>query len=198
MGEHEFQDESFDDLLERVRSGDEAAASRLVQLYEGIVRRSVRSRLGRPMRRALDSMDVVQSVHRSLLIGMRHEKFAIRSPDDLVGLALVMVRRKVARQWRRIKARPDARAESSPEADFSDNPDRPGGDPAAAVLADDALEAFLAEVDDTDRKLVHLRLDGHSTTEAAGLLGLDPKFLRVRLMRLRKKIRDRGLLDPWL
>src|SRR5262245_35944565 len=87
--------DDFTGLLARVRRGDEAALAQLVARYEGIVRRAARNLLGPSMRPYLDSLDVVQSVHRSLLIGLRHDKFDISTPDNLIGLAVTMVRRKV-------------------------------------------------------------------------------------------------------
>jgi transposase len=38
-----------------------------------------------------------------------------------------------------------------------------------------------------------LRMDGHSTSEAARKLGVGAGFLRVRLGRLRKRFLERGL-----
>ena len=97
---------TFLELLARVRGGDDAAAAELVQRYERAVLRSVRSRLGKSMRSAMDSMDVMQSVHRSLLTGVKNERFQLATPQQLIGLAVVMVQRKVARHWRKLKQFP--------------------------------------------------------------------------------------------
>src|SRR5512145_318104 len=99
-------DDEFVKLLARVRGGDESAAGELVQRYERAVLRAVRSRLSHHMRRAMDSMDVVQSVHQSLLIGLRSQRFDMSSPAQLIALAVVMVQRKIARHWRKIKQLP--------------------------------------------------------------------------------------------
>ena len=49
----------FDELLSRVRRGDQLAASELVRLYEPEIRREVRLRLtSAAMRRTLDSLDI--------------------------------------------------------------------------------------------------------------------------------------------
>ena len=56
--------------------------------------------LSRDLRPYLDSLDLVQSVHKSLLLGLRSDKFDISNPEKLVALALTMVRRKAARHWR--------------------------------------------------------------------------------------------------
>ena len=54
---------SFTDLIQRVRAGDEKAATELVRRYEPAIRVAVRVRLTDPgLRRFLDSMDICQSV----------------------------------------------------------------------------------------------------------------------------------------
>jgi RNA polymerase sigma-70 factor (ECF subfamily) len=187
--------DNFSALLDRVRRGDDAAVKELVQRYEGVVRRAARGLLGPAMRPQLDSVDIVQSVHRSLLIGLRKEQFALATPDHLIALALTLVRRKVSRQWRRIKRQqvPPGRT----PCDVQRGSPQPG--PADAAQYNDAVRHVLAHIDDTqDRKLVELRLQGFSTSEVARQMNLDSRFLRVRLGRLRHRLRERGLLTEWL
>src|SRR5690242_14346541 len=93
----------FSDLLALARQGDEAALSQLVNEYEREVHTVARIRLGSALRPYVDSLDLVQSVHRSLLIGLRDGRFDISTPQNLVALALTIVRRKVARQWRKVQ-----------------------------------------------------------------------------------------------
>src|SRR5262245_44508831 len=100
-------DDDFADLLARVRGGDDAATAELVRRYERAVLRSVRSRLSQSMRGAMDSMDVMQSVYRSLLTGVKNERFQLTTPQQLIGLAVVLVQRKVARHWRKLKRFPN-------------------------------------------------------------------------------------------
>src|SRR5713101_4998679 len=93
--------EPFADLLARARQGDQAALTALSRQYEPEVRIVARVLLGPALRPYLDSLDLVQSVHRSLLAGLRDDKFELDSPDRLVVLAVAMVRRKIGRLWRR-------------------------------------------------------------------------------------------------
>src|SRR5262245_18751564 len=95
--------DTFTVLLDRVRGGDKSAEAELVQRYEGIIRRAARGLLGPAMRPHLDSVDIAQSVHRSLFIGLRRQAFSFSSPDQLIALALTLVRRKVSRHWRKIQ-----------------------------------------------------------------------------------------------
>ncbi|MEQ1828910.1 MAG: ECF-type sigma factor [Pirellula sp.] len=90
----------FDLLLLAARSGDSDALGKLVAQYEPELRIVARARLGTALRPHLDSIDLVQSVHRSLLIGLRADRFDTSSPEKLIALALTIVRRKVAKHWR--------------------------------------------------------------------------------------------------
>src|SRR6186713_2758496 len=75
----------------------------IVERYEPEVRMVARARLGAALRPHLDSLDLVQSVHRSLIVGLRAERFDISTPENLIALAMTIVRRKVARHWRKLK-----------------------------------------------------------------------------------------------
>jgi DNA-directed RNA polymerase specialized sigma24 family protein len=108
-----------------------------------------------------------------------------------------MIRRKVARQWRR------HRRQLRP-ADEADIPNAlttltvTDGDPARAAAINDALRVLWETLDAPERRMMELRLDGHSTAEVARLLDLDADVLRVRLSRLRQRLRAGGMLDDWL
>src|SRR5438128_1629711 len=95
--------DEFAALLQRARTGDQSALTHLAAQYEREVRIVARVLLGRGLRPYLDSLDLVQSVHKSLLIGLRTDRFDISSPEKLVALALTIVRRKVARHWRHLQ-----------------------------------------------------------------------------------------------
>src|SRR5207249_8933282 len=90
----------FTALLARSRGGDRDALTELVREYEAKVRVVAHVLLGPALRPYLDSIDLVQSVHRTLLLGLRQDKFDVSTPERLLALALTLVRRKVARQWR--------------------------------------------------------------------------------------------------
>lgn len=179
--------ESFSDMVARARSGDERALAELAGQYEAEVRIAARVLLGPLLRPHVDSMDLVQSIHRSLLVGLRSNKFEFTRPEQLLALVLTMVRRKAARcvrlQSRRLRLTAKAVTSGSwPSGETA------GADPAKAVQHDDALRYLMDQLDGTDRRVVELRLQGYSTAEAARELGLDPDGLRVRLSRLRRRL----------
>jgi RNA polymerase sigma-70 factor (ECF subfamily) len=182
----------FYGLMARLRAGDESALSPLVENYADIVRRTAHRLLGRALRPYLDSVDLVQSVHRALLAGLRDHKFEIATPDQLVSLALTILRRRVARHWRHLRHEPGAETDTP---DFTlaglREPDATA-DPTRDPLFNDEVDRLLAGMAEVDRRLLELRLQGHSTAAAARVLGVDAGFLRVRLSRLRQRLQAEG------
>src|SRR5580704_19564293 len=87
----------FADLIRRVRSGDEAAATELVQRYEPAIRRAVRIRLSDTrLARAFDSMDVCQSVMASFFVRAALGQYELDAPEQLLKLLATMARHKLA------------------------------------------------------------------------------------------------------
>jgi RNA polymerase sigma-70 factor (ECF subfamily) len=191
----------FLELLERGRTGDQQALTTLVQHYEREVRLMARVLLGPALRPHLDSLDLVQSVHRSLLIGLHGGRFQFRSPKDLLALAMTVVRRKVARQWRHLQRQ--KRLESSTN-DSQNLPDvllslsSSSGDPARAAQFNDQVRELCRHLSDAEHTILQMRLAGFDPAEIAAHLGLSNVALRVRLTRLRQRLQETGVLDDWL
>jgi RNA polymerase sigma-70 factor (ECF subfamily) len=182
-------------LLARVRAGDESALGELLRRCEPQLRTAARVLLGPMLRPHLDSLDVVQSVHRTLLPGLQAGRYDLSEPGQLVALALTVVRRKVADGWR--KARRTAPPGTAPAVGTDDPVDESAPDPAELAGQRDAAERLLTLADGPDRELLRLRLEGLDTPEIARRLGADPHVLRARLSRLRKRLREAGAED-WI
>src|SRR4051794_21749484 len=93
----------FAETLRQAAIGDPAALQKLAAEYEPKVRIVARVLLGPALRPYLDSADLAQSVHLSIVAGLRDNKFRVASPDDLIGLAVTILRRKAAKQWRHLQ-----------------------------------------------------------------------------------------------
>lgn len=178
-------DETFRSLLEQAQAGDQEALKRLIERYESKIRIVVRSRLGPLLRPYLDSVDVIQSVHRSMMSGLAQGKFDIESPRNLVALATTMVRAKISNQWRRHKRQ---------VRDCLSDTDRPvkvSGDPLDQLIYNDEMRRLLEELPEVDCQVIRLRSEGLSTAEAAQKLGLPANVVRVRLSRIRKRLLEK-------
>lgn len=186
-------------LFAAARQGDENAILAIVTRFEPELRIVARQRLAPALHPYLDSMDLVQSVQKSLLRGIRQQRFDITSQERLLGLLHVMLRRKVARQWR--KHRRQIRlgtaatdGDELPPDPLALIPDNAAG-PARQSMNHEQIERLLGKLDACDRELIQLRLEGRTTAEAARMMQLNPDVVRVRLSRLRRRLREMHFFD---
>src|SRR5262249_17892256 len=74
----------------------------------------------------------------------------------------------------------------------------PRADPVTEAQFRDQLAHLCANLDGAERRMLDLRLQGHSTAEIAQEMGLKSIALRVRMTRLRQRLRASGVRDDWL
>lgn len=177
-------------LLDRIRLKDENALAELLERYREPIQRVARRLLGRALRPHLDSADLMQLVHETLLVGVRGQTIDITQPDKMMALAVTLLRRKVAYYWRKIKRDPAMKdtvdiAGAGQIASESESP-------VDTFAFSEEVEKLLQSLDPVDRRLLELRLEGHTTADVANILMIDACTLRVRLGRLRKRLKDRG------
>jgi RNA polymerase sigma-70 factor (ECF subfamily) len=198
----EGQDE-FAALMTRVRLGDREALLHLLGCYQREVQQVARYLLGRKLQQRLDPSDLLQSVHRTLILGLRDNKITVHSEQKLVNLAVAVARNKIARAARDLRyqerhASPLLETALSSPAGAAAATRNDQEDPARLIEHADAVERLLERLEEADRELLRLRIEGHSTAEVARLLGLNADVLRVRLSRLRQKLRESDLLSQWV
>ena len=141
----------------------------------------------------------LQSVHHSLLVGLREARFDISSPEKLIALGSTIVRRKVARKWRAIRRQPPPSGRAGENlAQTLSSLSSPSADPAKAAEFNDQIERLCENPSDAERRVLELRLEGYTSPEVASQLGLHAVALRVRWTRLRKRLHDAGILTDWL
>jgi RNA polymerase sigma factor (sigma-70 family) len=192
----------FADLMARAGRGDEDALAELSRQYEPKVRVVARVLLGPALRPYLDSVDLVQSVHKSLMLGLRRNQYDISDPDKLVALTLTMLRRKAARHWRRLQRQQRlsgaAAADSSTLADVLTSLSSSGSDPARDAEFRDQVRHVCRHLDETERRILELRSQDYTTAEVAEQVGISPVALRVRMTRLRQRLAAAGVVTDWL
>lgn len=181
---------SFTELIQRVRSGDEAAAEELVRTYEPHVRRAVRIRMRQPrLRQLVDSMDICQSVMGRFFVRAATGQFRLETPQQLVALLVKMSENRI-RDWQRrqVTQRRDVRREvllsrlpegvQIPDRDHADETEPSPGE---------MLDRLLREMPERERRLARQKLSGRSWDDIAKREGKSPDALRMRLRRAAHK-----------
>jgi RNA polymerase sigma-70 factor (ECF subfamily) len=188
-------DESFAELMGRVRAGDEQAAAALVRRYEPEIRREVRFLLRDPfLRRSFDSMDICQSVMGSFFLRAALGEYDLNQPQDLVRLLISMTRNKVVDATRRQRAqRRDHRRATSLEAvDLATN------SPSPSQIAEERelLAMFRGRLSPEERQLADLRAAGREWADIAQEVGGTPEARRKQLTRAISRVsQELGLED---
>jgi RNA polymerase sigma-70 factor (ECF subfamily) len=188
-------EESFSELIGRVRAGDDQAAAQLVRRYEPEIRREVRFLLRDPfLRRSFDSMDICQSVMSSFFLRAALGEYDLDQPQDLIRLLISMTRNKVVDATRRQRAqRRDHRRATSLEAvDLAT--DAPS--PSQIVEGRELLSAFRTRLTDEERRLADLRAGGREWSDIAREVGGTGEARRKQLTRAIARVsHDLGLDD---
>ena len=190
-----MNEESFAELIRRVRAGDEQAAASLVRRYEPEIRREVRFLLRDPfLRRSFDSMDICQSVMGSFFLRAALGEYDLNEPQDLVRLLISMTRNKVVDATRRQRAqrRDHRRATSLETVDLATK----APSPSEIVEERELLALFRDRLSPEERQLADLRAAGREWAEIARELGGSAEARRKQLTRAISRVsQELGLED---
>jgi RNA polymerase sigma-70 factor (ECF subfamily) len=189
---------SFEELLRRVRAGDQAAARELVQRYEPTIRRAVRFRLADShLGRLLDSMDICQSVLASFFLRAAAGQYNLEQPQQLVKLLTAMARNKLAFQARAQQrlCRDQRRVQSVglDEGVFvAADPS-----PSQQVEGEELLREAQRLLSPDEREVLELRQEGLEWAVIAERLGGTAEGLRKKLARAVDRVAHQLHLDDY-
>jgi RNA polymerase sigma-70 factor (ECF subfamily) len=184
--------DSFEDLMARLRAGDNRAATEVFQRFAGRLIALARSRLDTVIRQKVEPEEIVNSVFKSFLLRQAQGQFELGNWDNLWTLLTLLTVRKCATQakhflrgrrnvQREAAAQPLAN-DSSVAWDFIDREPTPDD---AAVLTDTLAQA-MAELDERDRGILALHLQSKSVTEISAEIGYAPRTVRRALEHIQK------------
>jgi RNA polymerase sigma factor (sigma-70 family) len=181
------EDESFRDLIRRVRAGDEQAAAELVRQYEPEIRREVRLRLTDPgLRRVIDSVDICQSVLGNFFARAALGQFDLGEPRQLLALLVKMARNRLTDWARRQTAERRNQCRELPLDGSTLRGQEPCAvdpSPSQVVAGKELLEQVRVRMSDEERSIAERRVAGSDWAEIAAELGGTPEGLRKRLAR---------------
>jgi RNA polymerase sigma-70 factor (ECF subfamily) len=164
--------ESFDEVIARLRDGDQDAAAEVFHRYARRIVGLARSRLDTGLQARVDPESVAQSVFRSFFIRHGQEQFELTDWDGLWSLLVRITLRKCGRQVAHHRAaRRDVQKERGvavpEEGSFDQHWEAISRDPTPdeAVALTETVEILMEQLDETQRRVVTLRLQGSTIPE---------------------------------
>jgi RNA polymerase sigma factor (sigma-70 family) len=189
----------IDELIRRVRAGDQDAAAELVKRYEPAIRRAVRFRLADArLGTLLDSMDICQSVLGSFFVRVATGQYKLETPEQLMKLLTTMARNKLISQARKQHAQ---RRDTRRIASTDQNEGRfisASESPSNQVAVRDLLQEVQRRLSPEERRILELRNEGQDWASIASELGGSAEALRRRLSRALDRIAEQLALDDAL
>ena len=183
---------SFAKFLAQLRSQDDAAAK---EVFERFVHQLVvlaRRHIGAGLRHKVDPEDIVQSAYKSFFFRYGAGNLDLDNWNSIWGLlTLITVRKCAARAaYHRAECRDTAREVSLPPRDEAPPWMDPLGrepTPVEAAVLNETVDQLLASLEDEDRPVLELSLQGHTTREISERLGRAERTVRL----LRESVRHR-------
>ncbi|MFT3883689.1 MAG: ECF-type sigma factor [Gemmatales bacterium] len=187
--------DSFADLMDRLKSGEDEAARVVFQHFAHRLMGLARNHLDHRLAAKFSPEDVVQSAYKSFFLRQRGGDFEIGNWDSLWGLLTIITLRKCAdraaqfRTEKRDYTREIAQggSDAAMPALWQTAVDREPMPEEGMSLAETVEELFSSMGDQDERAILELSLQGYSATEISQQLNRAERSVR----RLRKHIRRR-------
>src|SRR5262245_52676674 len=183
---------SFAAFLDRLHQGDDAAARELFGRFTHQLIALALRRLDAGLRYKVDPEDVVQSAYKSFFVRYGAGNLDAVNWNSLWGLLTLITVRKCAERaaYHRAGCRDAAREVSPPRGDEPGRWAEPFGhepSPHEAAVLSETIEQLLAGLDDEERPVLEMSLQGYTTREVSERLGRAERTVRL----LREGVRHR-------
>lgn len=181
--------EQFAEFIRRIRTGDDLAAEELVQQFEPIIRRELRLKMtDRRMGRAIDSVDICQSIWSSFFLRTAAGQYDLETPKQLINLLMSMTNNKLASQARRQhrEKRDVNRLDAGGQVEYLS--DQRQETPSGIVSGKELLSIIENGLSDEERQITELRRLGHSWAEVAERLGGNAQARRMQMDRAADRV----------
>jgi RNA polymerase sigma-70 factor (ECF subfamily) len=184
---------SFAELLARLRSGEEEAATTLFERYARRLVALAQRRLSGRLQAKVDAEDVVQSAFKSFFVRASEGDFELNSWDGLWSLLVVITLRKCGKQIDHFRAsRRDIGKESAAgcaddsAASWAAVAREPT--PEEAAMLTETLEQMLQTLSERERQVFELRLQGYTAPEISAQIRRSEHTVNWMLKRIRKRL----------
>jgi RNA polymerase sigma-70 factor (ECF subfamily) len=182
---------SFAEFLARLQGGDDAAAQELFARFTHQLIALALRHIDARLRHKVDPEDVVQSAYKSFFVRYAAGKLEIVNWNSLWGLLTLIAVRKCAdrAEYHRAGCRDAAREVSPPSGAAAPWLEPTGREPTPleAALLSETVEQLFGGLDEHERPVLELSLQGYTTREISERLGRSERTVRL----LREGIRHR-------
>ncbi len=178
-----------EDLIQRVRAGDQAAATEFFEEYRKDLRRVIQARMrasGVTSRAMGDTSDIFQLVMAGFLVGSAVGRYPLDRPDEVRAVLGQIARRRVIDLVRRIRARGP-----TPEGGVGAgglDPVAPDPGPLSHATIRDLIEAAKQMLTPAEREIAEMRKDGLSWEEIGHQTGRSAEAVRKLIDRASERI----------
>jgi RNA polymerase sigma-70 factor (ECF subfamily) len=183
---------SFAEFLTRLHNRDDAAAHELFGRFTQQLIALALRHIGTGLRHKVDPEDVVQSAYKSFFVRYGGGNLDLVNWNSLWGLLTVITVRKCAERaaYHRAGCRDAAREVSPPRGEEAAPWLEPLGrepTPLEAAVLSETVEQLFAGLDEEERPVLELSLQGYTTREISARLGRAERTVRL----LREGVRHR-------
>jgi RNA polymerase sigma-70 factor (ECF subfamily) len=177
----------LDGLLEKLCSGDAAAAEQVFVAYEPYLRMVVRRLLPAHLRAKFDSVDVVQSVWADVLQGFRDAGWRFSNTAQLRAFLVKITRNRFIDRVRHYKQASE-RERPLEVVGLDACPGESEPRPSEVAQADELWEQLVTLCPPAHRELLRLKRQGYSLAEIAARTGLHESSVRRILYDLARRL----------
>jgi RNA polymerase sigma-70 factor (ECF subfamily) len=188
-------DSSFDELVTRLRAGDNDAAAEVFNQYAQRLIALARTQLDSQIRQKEDPEDVVLSACKSFFLRQADGQIDLEDEDSLWRmLALITVRKCRNRVeyfhaacrdvQREVSGPSDPRASLQNRQAVADDPT-----PSEAAILAETMEELMRGVEEEHRDIISLHLQGYTIAEISSQVGRAERTVRRILERTKKRMR---------
>ncbi len=174
-------------LLHRYKAGQEEAATCIYHRYAGRLRALAREFCPPNYSGRFDADDVVQSVFRTFFQGTRKGAYEVPCGGELWGLLMVLTLNKIRSLVEFHRAGKRSVQQTASVGDLSDHPSVASDDSAAALLRM-VLEEQLADLPESNRDIIRLRIEGYEVGEIAKETGRSRRTVERVLQQFRSRL----------
>jgi RNA polymerase sigma factor (sigma-70 family) len=189
--------QSFDDMMARLRAGDNDAAAQVFNRFANRLIELARRRLDPQIRQKLDPEDVLQSVFRSFFVHQAAGQVTgLESWDNLWAWLVVITMRKCGRRIEYFHSAsrdvqreiPTPLSDDDSSADSGTSSDEPT--PSEAAMLTETVEQLMNNLEGRHREILALSLQGYTAVEISTHVGCTERTAFRVLKRVKEMLEE--------